>query len=232
MNQSVVICTIPSYNVCTEECQSFLKTRLRNKQFDRLYAHCLLWTIILQGDFFNDDRELPENNRQPASQVLSPVWIGEWYLCIMYKQYSRVWLQCIVCVFLYIPDHVVDTRQITNSGCSRVTIVLTSCMHFMHSFDSPRRGPGPRYGVCKQWNGLLEQWYSGMEILSSFSKLRHISLKSQHIYITFSIFVAHIHKNLTIVMYLMMSVSTQYTKRLENQIAHDELILANREISM
>jgi len=73
----------------------------------------------------------------------------------------------------------------------------------------------------------MDYWNSGMEIFeSSFSKITHIPKKPAHLHY-FQHFCGSYTQNLTIVMYLMMLVSmynTGNTKRLENQIAHDDLI--------
>jgi len=62
-------------------------------------------------------------------------------------------------------------------------------------------------GVYKQWNGLLELWNSGMEIFeSSFSNIR--PKKPVHLHY-FQHFCGLYAQNLTPVLYLMMSVSTQ-----------------------
>ena len=39
-------------------------------------------STFLQGDIL-DDRELPENNVPPPSQVLSPVWIGKYISSVL-----------------------------------------------------------------------------------------------------------------------------------------------------
>ncbi|XP_065907338.1 selenoprotein S-like [Dysidea avara] len=48
------------------------------------------------GDILDDDRELPENNQPPPSQVLSPVWIAVSFL----EQYGWIVLFGVIIVYV------------------------------------------------------------------------------------------------------------------------------------